>query len=331
MRSYFCCELLEVQWNWNWSVVWVLVSNCSVNCQPIVFLYFVLILVANCHMSNGQNTQSINPNFGGLQVSCQKRTKLTSIRSRWRFKICRKKHPPPFHPQEIVVAFPFGFFAILVNFWGWKNFTANPSSPSVKCEKHDEMMKCSLLHFNGSWSFLRPHWAACLPALFCEKSHSLHRAIYVSMWWDAFFAPPLCVLSQLWWLLPTTRLGKQEALSNQCTLKRAFAPVCDVRKKNARIGVFTPIQRSLTQLLFVWVQFQRAKPCSNHNSRPIILGACFCRLPVCARGEHLRRRLHALQAARHGLRHRVVRGGQAVSGAPHRYVPCHTVPNQSIL
>ena len=40
---------------------------------------------------------------------------------------------------------PFGFFAILVNFWGLQNFTANHSSASVKYEKHDEMQ------FELSW------------------------------------------------------------------------------------------------------------------------------------------------------------------------------------
>ena len=35
----------------------------------------------------------------------------------------------PWDPKK----FPFGFFAILVNFWGVQNFTANHSSASVKC------------------------------------------------------------------------------------------------------------------------------------------------------------------------------------------------------
>ncbi len=41
------------------------------------------------------------------------------------------------------------------------------------------------------------------------------------------------------------------------------------------------------------------------------------RLPVPSRGEHLQHRLHAVQAAGHGVGHRAVRGGEA--RAPHRY------------
>ena len=68
-------------------------------------------------------------------------------------------------PQEISLTNPFGFFAILVNFWGWQNFTENHSSASVKCAKHDEMQ------FESSWTQLfegQPptiEWAIVPPAI----------------------------------------------------------------------------------------------------------------------------------------------------------------------